>query len=267
MTPSTVSTPPAAFSSTQLLRFIRAVFTRGCVVLGRRRTAAGPTATTRCRSRASRGAGSVAGILTQTRRRTWYSVPSSIVDLHEPFESVGRVEDDRQQHTAAITPGSVQAEDGVVLAPTGGWGEGSLWTFDYVCGWAADDLPADIEQAVFQLAQTMYEQKTMPSDQIVRRGDGGRTYAPDRHRACRRFRGVPMSGQPSFFYTYKARGDLHETFNWFATQTAADAGAASAGRLANLGAVEIPNGWATGWIRNPDDGGVARAGRVPTWTS
>ena len=63
-----------------------------------------------------------------------------------------------------------------------------------------------------------------------------------------------MSGQPTFFYTYEARGTEHETFNWFATQALADAGAASAGRLANVGAVEIPNGWATGWIRNPADG-------------
>lgn len=107
-------------------------------------------------------------VLTQTRRRTWHWVPPTCVDLYEPFESVAvlRTTVDGNS-TEAIAPGSVQGENGVVRAPSGGWGEGSLWTFDYVCGWAADDLPADIEQAVFQLAQTMYEQKTMPSDQIV----------------------------------------------------------------------------------------------------
>ena len=165
MTPSTVSTPPAAFSSTssyasfvQFLRGDASFLADGELqpVLRRQLDAAAVRAEGWLRR----------GILTQTRRRTWYSVPSSIVDLHEPFESVV-VSRTTGNNTAAITPGSVQAEDGVVLAPTGGWGEGSLWTFDYVCGWAADDLPADIEQAVFQLAQTMYEQKTMPSDQIV----------------------------------------------------------------------------------------------------
>ena len=63
-----------------------------------------------------------------------------------------------------------------------------------------------------------------------------------------------MSGQPALFYSYEERGAEHEIFNWYGTQAAADAGAASAGRLANVGAVEVPNGWATGWIRDPADG-------------
>ena len=60
-----------------------------------------------------------------------------------------------------------------------------------------------------------------------------------------------MSGQPTFFYTYEARGTEHETFNWFATQALADAGAASAGRLANVGAVAVPHQWSQGLIRDP----------------
>ena len=63
-----------------------------------------------------------------------------------------------------------------------------------------------------------------------------------------------MSGQPSLFYSYTAMGAEHESFQWYGTQAAADAGAVSTGRLANVGAVEVPNGWATGWIRNPADG-------------
>ena len=64
-----------------------------------------------------------------------------------------------------------------------------------------------------------------------------------------------MSGQPSFFYSYAARGNEHETFGWYATQADADAGAASAGRLANLGAVEVPHQWAQGLLRDPVTGG------------
>lgn len=62
-----------------------------------------------------------------------------------------------------------------------------------------------------------------------------------------------MAG-PELFYNYETMGTEHQTFTWFATQTDADAGAVSAGRLSNVGSVEIPNGWETGWIRNPVDG-------------
>ena len=63
-----------------------------------------------------------------------------------------------------------------------------------------------------------------------------------------------MSGQPALFYTYEERGTEHETFNWFATQADADAGAASAGRLAHVGAVEVPHQWAQGLLRDPVTG-------------
>ena len=43
-------------------------------------------------------------------------------------------------------------------------------------------------------------------------------------------------------------------FNWYGTQALADAGAASAGRLANVGAVEVPYQWAQGLIRDPVTG-------------
>ena len=64
-----------------------------------------------------------------------------------------------------------------------------------------------------------------------------------------------MSGQPSFFYSYEERRNLHETFGWYATQADADAGAASAGRLANVGAVEVPPQWSKGLLRDPVTGG------------
>ena len=95
-------------------------------------------------------------------------MPPSCVDLHEPFESVAVVRTTVDGNTTeAITPGSVQGENGVVLAPPGGWGEGSLWTFDYVCGWAEAELPVDIEQGIFQLGQLMYEGKTVSTDRAV----------------------------------------------------------------------------------------------------
>ena len=94
-------------------------------------------------------------------------MPPSCVDLYEPFESVAvlRTTPDGNS-TEAITP-SIQGENWVVWAPSDGWGEGSKWTFDYVCGWAAADLPPDVEQGIFQLGQLMYEGKVPADDRMV----------------------------------------------------------------------------------------------------
>ena len=65
-----------------------------------------------------------------------------------------------------------------------------------------------------------------------------------------------MAGEPSLFYTYKLIGTEHNSDSWYATQALADAGAVDggAGISANQGAVDVPTGWVTGWIRNPGDG-------------
>ena len=77
-----------------------------------------------------------------------------------------------------------------------------------------------------------------------------------------------MAGEPELFYISKtidttvtsggATFTVSEdnTDSWYATQALADAAAVDAGPdfRANQGAVAVPNGWETGWIRNPLDG-------------
>ena len=77
-----------------------------------------------------------------------------------------------------------------------------------------------------------------------------------------------MAGEPELFYIAKllstttVTGGVSITTSeditdsWYSTQALATAAAVAAGVLfhANQGAVAIPNGWETGWIRNRDDG-------------
>ena len=65
-----------------------------------------------------------------------------------------------------------------------------------------------------------------------------------------------MPGEPELYYIFKDIGTEHNTDSWYASQALADAAAVDGGVdfKANQGAVAIPNGWATGWIRNPLDG-------------
>ena len=60
----------------------------------------------------------------------------------------------------------------------------------------------------------------------------------------------------SLFYISKAIGTEHNTDSWYSTQALADAAALAGGVdfSANQGAVAVPVGWETGWIRNPTDG-------------
>ena len=65
-----------------------------------------------------------------------------------------------------------------------------------------------------------------------------------------------MAGEPSLFYIYKDIGTEHNSDSWYGTQALADAAAVDGGAdfSANQGAVDVPTGWVTGWIRNPGDG-------------
>ena len=65
-----------------------------------------------------------------------------------------------------------------------------------------------------------------------------------------------MAGAPELFYVFKLLGTEHNVDSWYPTQAGADAAAVAGGEdfAANTGAVEVPAGWETGWLRNPDDG-------------
>ena len=65
-----------------------------------------------------------------------------------------------------------------------------------------------------------------------------------------------MAGAPDLFYVFKLLGTEHNVDSWYPTQAGADAAAVAGGEdfAANTGAVEVPAGWETGWLRNPDDG-------------
>ena len=65
-----------------------------------------------------------------------------------------------------------------------------------------------------------------------------------------------MAGEPEFFYIYKDIGTEHNTDSWYASLALAEAAAVVGGAdfSANQAAVTVPEGWETGWIRDPADG-------------
>ena len=65
-----------------------------------------------------------------------------------------------------------------------------------------------------------------------------------------------MAGEPSLFLIYKTFStDERNSDSWYSTQALADAAATDGGVgfTAHQGAVEVPEGWETGWIYNPTD--------------
>ena len=97
-------------------------------------------------------------VLEQTRRRRWVGcIPPGVVELGEPFSAVRVVRTNADDSETTLTPQFTYTADGRVIDPYLGWGDstGKEWRFDYDCGF--EELPADLELGIFNVAMAMYE--------------------------------------------------------------------------------------------------------------
>ena len=99
-------------------------------------------------------------VLEQTRRRRWVNAfPPCVVDLGEPFSEVRVTRINSDDTETVLTPLFAQTAEGTVGVPLGqgGWGDATSkeWRFDYDCGF--EELPADLELGIFNVAMAMYE--------------------------------------------------------------------------------------------------------------
>ena len=101
-------------------------------------------------------------VLEQTRRRRWVKLHSlrSVVDLGRAVQldvSVVRINEDDTETTLTPRFAHVASEGTVYSTLQDGWGDstGKEWRFDYDCGF--EELPADLELGIFNVAMAMYE--------------------------------------------------------------------------------------------------------------